>query len=82
MVSVEDIKIEHTLTIILGIIITGLGFYFAIVLAETMRITLDAILPKQENEVVTAWIILAISFLIVAILVVILVRLIKMNEHR
>ncbi|CAH6419128.1 Hypothetical protein HVR_LOCUS322 [uncultured virus] len=73
MVSAEDLKSGNFLNIMITLILTGLGFYIAIILVEAMRITMETLLPPQDNRVVAAWIIFGVSLLVVAIIVVIFI---------
>lgn len=79
MTTYDELKNGNLSIIIIGIILSGMGLYIALVLADTIKITIDSIVPKNENPVATAWISLAISFVIIIILVVVLIQIAKIT---
>lgn len=74
MTTYEELKNGNLSIIIIGIILSGMGLYIALVLADTIKITIDSILPKNENPVAAAWISLAVSFIIILVLVIVLIK--------
>lgn len=76
MVSAEDLKIGNFWNIMITIILSGLGFYIALILAEAIRVTIESLIPRQENQVFAAWIIFVVSLILVALIVIILILLV------
>lgn len=78
--NIADLKKASVLDVVVMLLLSGLGFYFAIVLSSTITTTVDALLPKQENPVSSAWINLAVAFFLVLFLVIFLIFIIKWKE--
>lgn len=76
MVSVtgSDLKTGNLGFILITIILSGLGLYVALVLAETIRTTVNSLLPPQDSPVATAWINFAIAIALLIVVVFILIR--------
>jgi uncharacterized membrane protein YbhN (UPF0104 family) len=67
MFSLTDLKSGDVVGILLALFIAGFGFYFALILSETITLTVASVLPESESEVVTSWINLFVAIFIVAI---------------
>lgn len=74
-VSASDLERGNLGYIITTIILSGLGLYLALILANTITTTVDALLPEQDSPVAAAWINFAIALTLVIIIVFILIRL-------
>lgn len=77
MVTVKEIKRANVWSVLIAVLIGGLGLYFALVLSATIMTTLNALLPPQASPVAAAWINLAIALVIVlgiGVLIIIILR--------
>lgn len=74
-ISANELERGNLPFIITTIILSGLGLYLALILANTITTTVNSILPPQDSPVAAAWINLAIAFILVVVLVFILIRL-------
>ena len=76
MVTVTGLDLEKgsLWLILITIVVSGLGLYFALVLTETIRTTIDTLLPPQDSPVAKAWINFAIAVVILIVLVFILIQ--------
>lgn len=73
MVSAEDLKRGNFINIMVTIILSGLGLYLALILAEAIRATIEWMLPDQDNVVAAAWIIFAVSLIVISLIVILLI---------
>lgn len=77
MVTVNDLRQGNAWYIFVVIILSGLGLYFALILAQTITTTIQALLPPQDSPVAEAWINLAIAFAIVIIVIIVIVFIVR-----
>jgi hypothetical protein len=73
MVEMKYVEKGNTITVIVSIIIGGLGFYLALALTNAINVTINTLLPDFDSEITGAWIALGIALLLVSLIVIIII---------